>query len=90
MNEHKDTLQKIIQRFGREAQTIKAIEEMGELIVELTKRLNGSESNRSQLLGELADVQVMIWQMVLIYSSEEQFERRINAKLQRTKERYGL
>jgi NTP pyrophosphatase (non-canonical NTP hydrolase) len=90
MNEHKATLQEIIKKFGQESQTIKAIEEMSELVVELTKRLNGSESNRSQLLGELADVQVMIWQLVIIYSSEERFDRRINAKLQRTKERYGL
>lgn len=90
MNEYKAILEKIIHKFGQESQTIKAIEEMSELTVELTKRLNGSESNRSQLLGELADVQVMIWQLVIIYSSEERFERRINAKLQRTKERYGL
>lgn len=90
MKEHKATLQAIIQECGQEHQTIKAIEEMSELTVELTKRLNGSRDNPSQLLDELADVQVMIWQLVIIYSSEERFDRRIAAKLQRTKERYGL
>ena len=57
---------KIIKHYGAENQLNKAIEELGELSVELMRYKLGN-GNKEALTGEIADVLNMINQVVSIY-----------------------
>lgn len=58
-----------------------AMEECGELIQEISKKLRGKE-NRLDLLQELADVQLSIYAIQEVCGiSEEELSRAINAKI---------
>lgn len=59
-----------LRHFGRNSQTVKAMEECGELIQALAKSLNGDE-RKENIIEEIADVQIMIHQMTLLYSEVE-------------------
>lgn len=56
-----------LEKFGARHQIIKAIEEMSELIVELTKYLNGQQMRVKELRYEIADVNIMINQLEKIF-----------------------
>lgn len=66
-----DLYERAIEKFGEEKQIKKAIEEMGELIVELSRWLNAERPADEHLLShireELADVCVMTDQLQLIF-----------------------
>lgn len=51
----------LIERFGKERQTQKAIEELAELIVALSKE------NTANIIEEIVDVEIMIKQLKIIY-----------------------
>lgn len=77
-------LKKIIEFYGEKAQTIKAIEELSELTKELCKYLNGQIDEKA-IKEEMADVQVMLNQLILIFNSGKlDMERRMNIKIKRT------
>ena len=68
--------------YGKEHQTIKAIEELAELIQALAK------GDMENIKEEIADVRVMLEQLEYIYDiSEEEITLRICAKLWRQLER---
>ena len=72
--------------WGKDAQTVVTLEEMAELSVELAKILNNKRdlndmSDRAKLIDELADVSIMIEQMVFNYDVEKHVNERINFKL---------
>lgn len=64
MDERK--IQEILAAYSAEAQTIKAIEELAELQAELS-RLLLKQGNRDAMKGELADVFIMITQLMAIF-----------------------
>ena len=64
------TVFKAIETFGDDKQTIVAIEELSELIKELTKALRG-ELNKDHLTEELADVDLMLMQIMFIYRIDQ-------------------
>ena len=66
MEKEIDTLSHAIKQYGAPAQTIKAIEEMSELQKELCKHLAG-KNNVSEIAEEIADVEIMLTQMTLIF-----------------------
>lgn len=70
------TLERAIQTFGAETQTLKAIEEFGELIVALSHFLCG-RYNYNEVHEEIADASIMISQLKLIFSAKmiERYER---------------
>ena len=77
----------IIDRNGHIIQHFVALEELSELSKEITKWLRG-KGDEDALFEELADVQVMINQMLIMHSiSVEQLEIMENEKLQRTIDR---
>ena len=62
-----DTLQRAIMKYGREKQVLVAVEEMSELQKELLKNCNRNADNMQQILEEMADVYIMLKQLMMIY-----------------------
>lgn len=77
----------IIKWFGKKAQVIKACEELAELIKALCKWQNG-QGDKENIAEEIADVQVMIEQLILIFGIEKRDLTLIRSeKIERTRER---
>ena len=68
--------------FGFESQKIMAIEEMSELTKELTKELR-NRGNVENIADELADVEIMLAQLKIIYNIHELVEQHKDFKLNR-------
>ena len=82
-----DTYKQAIETYGVRAQKLMAIEEMSELTKEICKDFRGL-LDREHLIEEMADVMIMLDQMLLLYkiSGEEVGLMRIK-KVERLKER---
>ena len=82
-----DTYKQAIETYGVRAQKLMAIEEMSELTKEICKDFRG-KLDREHLIEEMADVLIMLDQMLLLYKSrgEEVGLMRIK-KVERLKER---
>lgn len=61
-----DTCRMAVRKYGRNMQTIVAIEEMSELTKELTKNMRG-KNNTAAIVEELADVTIMLQQIMIMY-----------------------
>lgn len=82
-----DVLSDAIIFFGKKTQTIVAIEELSELIKELTKTLRG-EMNIDHLTEEIADVEIMLLQIKAMYDiSFSDLDKHTAQKVERLKER---
>lgn len=78
----------IINKYGEKAQILQSIEEMSELTKELLKNINRNENNEKEIIQEIADVIVMITQLVMIYKIDvEKIYGAIEYKLERQKSR---
>lgn len=76
-----------IEKYGAVNQTMVAIEEMAELMQALVKCLRG-QKNRNNLVEEIADVHIMLDQIMIIYGIElNEVIRVMEEKTQRLKER---
>lgn len=81
----------IIEYYGFFHQAEKLCEECGELISAMMRyNLEPREEQRNNLLGELADVQV-VWRQIVAYMSAEEdvnriMDRKSNRQLERIKE----
>jgi len=82
---NQELIEGIVSHFGKESQVAKAIEEMGELITELARSQNGKASNVN-ILGEIADVSIMVAQLRYIYGAD-QVDHHIQMKLNRIGEK---
>ena len=81
--QEREVLQSAIDEWGKEKQTIVAIEELSELQKELTKTLRGYD-RREGLAEEMADVYIMLRQLGIMYSiSDEAVLSVIDQKLKR-------
>ena len=82
-----DTYKLAISAYGEKAQKLMAIEEMSELTKEICKDFRG-KLDREHLIEEMADVLIMLDQMLILYkiSGEEVGLMRIK-KVERLKER---
>lgn len=72
--------------FGRDSQVIVAIEEMSELTKELCKNGRGQE-NTTHIAEEIADVEIMLCQMKMLFDCAGQVETFRRHKLERLAER---
>ena len=68
--------------FGKQKQTVKVIEELSELSVEVAKMINGHE-NEERLVDEISDVEIMIEQLKLMYGLTKKVYRRKEYKKER-------
>lgn len=59
-----------VNHYGREHQKKKAIEEMGELITALSREQDG-RATPADVITEIADVHLMIRQLMIIYGVEQ-------------------
>lgn len=66
----KNLYKQAVEAFGTPAQIIIAMEECSELIKELSKTLRGG-CNVDNISEEIADVQIMIEQLKVIFKNEE-------------------
>ena len=78
---------KLIEKFGSKNQIIVAIEELSELQKELCKYLR-DKINIRNISEEMADVEIMLEQLKLIFENEKPVSIEKNYKLARTYERY--
>lgn len=91
--EQKQALLKLVVKF-QDSQIIKCVEEMSELTKELCKFFNNknvdktiSEENMDNITEEIADVYIMLEQMLIFFGNKEDVKKIINEKIERTKKR---
>lgn len=75
-----------LEAFGERAQMTMAIEEMSELAKELCKRCRGRD-NVEAIAEEIADVEIMLQQLVMLFDCAGQVETFRRYKLERLAER---
>lgn len=78
--------QRAVDAYGKEHQLIICMEEMAELTKELSKNLRGHHNFR-EIAEEVADVEVMLEQVKLIFELREAAAEEKEAKLLRLRER---
>ena len=92
---NKEVLQKAIDTYGTHNQMLKCVEECGELsraisriLIELSSG-DGftTEESLANLQEELADVSIMLEQMLIMFKCEKDVNQYIEFKLNRLKER---
>lgn len=82
-----DTYKRTIELYGEHAQKLMAIEEMSELTKEVCKDFRG-KLDREHLIEEMADVLIMLDQMLLLYKiGGEEIVSMCERKMERLKER---
>lgn len=85
----KELLRCAIERYGAEKQTLKTVEEIGELLKELSKNAWGEE-NTAHIAEEIADVRIMLDQMEILHGVEYLCHGYEKAKLHRLAKRLGV
>lgn len=75
-------LEEAVYTFGPSHQKIKMLEEMAELAKELCKDLDG-KGDQEHIAEEMADVELLMDQMVLIYKNEDLIAQYRRKKLNR-------
>lgn len=86
-----EILREAVETYGKEAQVDMAIEEMSELTKALLKHRRAEhspeawdyEKTRRNILEEIADVIIMLMQLLMIYGGREVVQRDINDKVKR-------
>lgn len=82
--EKRELYLKAVNTFGANQQIIKAMEELGELSTALARYFTKSKSNTSNINEEIADVEIMLNQLRLIFSNAE-IDKHKKEKLERLK-----
>ena len=82
-----NVIEKAIEKWGKEAQTIVAMEECAELIQASSKQLRRKDKSINHLIEELADVRIMIEQIEYLYGIKNLVEDEMIFKLDRQLER---
>lgn len=75
-----------IDTWGADAQTVMVFEEMSELQKELCKHARGKD-NREAIADEIADVQIMLEQMMILHDCGQDVKEHKESKLKRLAER---
>lgn len=86
-----EVLQSAVDTYGKEVQVDVAIEEMSELIKALLKNRRAEhspedldyEKTRQNIFEEIADVVIMLTQLLMIFGGRDAVQKAINAKVER-------
>lgn len=81
-------LQTYIDKYGEDAQCKMAIEEMSELTKEMCKHFRGND-NLEHIAEEIADVEIMLDQLKIMFGLEEKTKAYRKYKIKRMVERIG-
>lgn len=84
-----ELLRTALDTYGAEKQTLKTVEEIGELLKELSKNAWGEE-NHAHIAEEIADVRIMLDQMEMLHRVEYLCHGYEKAKLHRLAKRLGV
>lgn len=77
-------LEKAITKWGKIGQIVECIEECSELQKELCKFINADGENyKASILEEMVDVQIMLYQMRIIFCTPKEFNQVLNEKIER-------
>ena len=82
----KEILEAALSAYGSEIQRVVAIEELSELQKDLCKSLRG-QTDRQHIAEEIADVQIMLEQMMMLYECHEDVAIWRSKKVERLYER---
>lgn len=85
----KDVYVRAINSYGTEMQKVVACEEMSELQKELCKSLRGRK-NREAIVEEIADVEIMLEQLKLMYDAIQDVGKVKSQKIARLAIRLGM
>ena len=78
----RNTYSEAVSTYGKQSQLVMAMEEMSELTKELSKNIRG-EKNVSAISEEIADVEIMLEQLKVIYGNRAEVDRVRGEKLDR-------
>jgi NTP pyrophosphatase (non-canonical NTP hydrolase) len=81
-----DLYLRALYEWGADAQTLMVFEEMSELQKELCKYIRGRD-NVENIADEIADVIIMLEQMMVLFACEQLVKERKEYKLERLKKR---
>lgn len=81
-----EILQRAVDTYGEDAQLKMVLEEMSELQKEICKQWRGKD-NAGNVAEELADLEIMLDQVRLMFGFDNEVEQYRDAKLRRLKER---
>lgn len=83
-----EIIQQILNKYDKNQQVLQTVEEMSELTKELIKNINRNKENEAEIILEIADVQIMLMQLIEIYKIDgNKLLGAIEYKLLRQKER---
>ncbi len=85
----KEIFEAALKTWGAIPQTLMVFEEMAELQKELCKHERG-KNNVEQIAQEIADVQIMLDQMILLHNCEDAVKTYRKSKIDRLKTRLGV
>lgn len=85
-DERRAVYRRAIETFGEDAQLWMVIEEMSELAKEICKFQRGKHS-LVDIADEIADVQIMLEQVTMIFGVDDLVREHMDAKIKRLKER---
>ena len=84
----KELYDKLIEKFGITAQALMLAEELGELVKAINKRIRGKTVGTIEISEEIADVLIMIRQMIQYFGIDpEDVLKLVNEKVRRSIER---
>ena len=86
----KKEIKQIVQKYSKTQQVIQTIEEMSELTKELIKNINRGKDNRKEIVSEMADVYIMLEQMMIYYDINlleltDEMDMKLKRQLERMK-----
>lgn len=81
-----DTYAEAVRTYGKQSQLVMAMEEMSELTKELSKNLRGANNSKA-LAEEIADVEIMLEQLKVIFRNRALVDRIRANKLVRLSDR---
>ena len=83
-----EIIHQILNKYDKNQQVLQTVEEMSELTKELIKNINRNKDNETEIILEIADVQIMLMQLIEIYKIDgNKLLGAIEYKLLRQKER---
>ena len=83
---YEDIIRKTIECYGTEKQSVVCMEECCELVQAISKELRG-KSDKGHLAEEMADVQIMLWQLCCMFNVGGQMTDWITKKVERLNKR---
>lgn len=86
-----EALKPIISACGEKAQMLQAIEEQSELTKALCKYIKQpTEEHKEAVSEEMADVMLMLDQLLIIFDNEKECQQIVSNKIDRTYKRLGI